>query len=347
MRPRFTFATFALALTVAARGVLGMPRVCWAAPVPPAPPALAPAQPVDEQTELEKGRNAYRAQKYDEADARFLRMLDPKNGILHDRVLIKQARMYWAATLIAEHHDEDATNLFEVILTDDRNYEPDPLAFPTEVVNAFIDTRARLREKLEAIEREQYRRAAERRVREEATRKAEIARVKMLEQLAAEAEVTEKHSRWIALLPFGVGQFQNGQKGLGAAFLGTEGTLLAGAAISIPFYISNLRDSTVVYSLADKSVSQQYLDRANTARYVNLAFNGALALTAVIGVIQAEVAFVPEVVKLRPRTPPALQVPAIPAAGPVLSPLSFGAAPVPGREGRGVTGAIVGVSASF
>src|SRR5580698_5471153 len=76
--------------------------VCHAAPTTP----LAGSQQVDEQTEFEKGRNAYRAQKYDEADTRFLRMLDPKAGILHDKVLIKQARMYWAATLIAEHHDE-------------------------------------------------------------------------------------------------------------------------------------------------------------------------------------------------------------------------------------------------
>ncbi len=308
---------------------------------------------MDEQAEFEKGRNAYRAQKYDEADARFLRMLDPQHGTLHDKVLIKQARMYWAATLLAEHQDEYAKSLFETILTEDHDFEPDPLAFPTEVFNAFIDTRTRLREKLEAIAREQYRRAAERRANEEAARQREAARIKLLEQMASEVEVTEKHSRWVALIPFGVGQFQNGQRGLGWFFLGTEAALVAGGLATVPIYwvdLANVRDT---YTPQTSSIAQQYNDRANVVRYVNLSLNGAFAAIAIVGAIQAEAAYVPDPVKVEPRVVPDLEAPELqsppgpPPTAPSLPPVSFGAAPLPGRDGHGVGGASLSLTASF
>lgn len=326
------------------------PRVCRAGPTPQ-PAAPAGPQPVDEQTEFEKARNAYRAQKYDEADARFLKLLDPKTGLLHDRVLITQARMYWAATRIAQHHEDDATDLFEAILTDDRDYEPDPLAFPTDVGNAFIDTRARLREKLEAIQRERYQRAAERRKKEEEAKQAEVARVKMLELYATRTEVTERRRRLIALIPFGAGQFQNRQRGLGWAFLGTEAALLAGTVTTVAIYLVELHNSSAAYSAspfyssANASLAQQYLDRARDAQYVNLAFNGALAATAVAGVIQAEAAFVPEVTEFRERPIPGIAVP--PPAPPPPPSISFGVLPLPGRDGQGVVGGVLTLHATF
>jgi hypothetical protein len=322
-----------------------LPTLAWAAPTPPAapPPQAAPGAPViDEQTELDKARNAYRAQKYDEADSRFLKMLDPKDGTLHDKVLIKQARMYWAATRIAQHQNEDAAELFHLILTEDRNYDPDPLAFPTDVVNAFLDTRNKYREELEASERDQYRRAAERRKRDEEARQAESARVKLLEQYATRAEVTEENSRWIALLPFGAGQFQNHQRALGWVFASTEGLLLAGTLITVPVYLVNLRSANTAYSVPTQGVAQQYLDRARATQYVNLALNGALLLTGVIGVIQAQAAFVPEVTEYRVRTLPTVPAPA--THGPTVS---LGAAPLPGWEGQSLAGGLLTLHGSF
>src|SRR5665213_1013704 len=49
-----------------------------------------------------------------------------------------------------------------------------------------------------------------------------------------EADVTEKHSRWVALAPFGFGQFQNGQRGLGVFFLAADSLLLAGEIAAVP-----------------------------------------------------------------------------------------------------------------
>ena len=311
---------------------------------------------LDEQSEFEKGRNAYRAKQYDEADARFLRMLDPEHGTLHDKVLIKQARMYWAATRLAMHHDEDAAAQFRIILSDDPHYEPDPLVFPTEVGNAFIDTRVRYRAELEEREREQYRIAAERRATEEAARKHEAARLKALEKMAGEVEVTEKHSRWVALLPFGVGQFQNGQRRLGYFFLTTEATLVAAGIATVPIYYVDLSNANDTYA-GNHLLAQQYLDRANAVRYVNLSLYAALAVTVISGAIEGEVAYVPDPIRVVPRVVPELSTPATPsapapsAAPATLSsfslPFSLNGGPLPGRDGHGVSGGTVGLAVSF
>jgi hypothetical protein len=346
MRARCLFPV--VAAFVAQVGAAGVSYAAPPTPVPPAaPPALAPGA-VDEQAEFDKARNAYRAQKYDEADARFIQMLDPEHGTLHDKVLIRQARMYWAATRLAEHHDEDATGIFETILTEDRDYEPDSLAFPTDVVNAFIDTRSKLHAKLQAIEREQFRRAAERRAREDAEREKEAARLKMLEKLAGEAEVTEKHSRWTALLPFGVGQFQNGQRAAGWFFLGAESALAVGGLVAVPVYIVDLTNATSAYgnTTAARAISQQYLDRANAARDVNLAFYGALAGCVIAGAVQGELAYVPDPVKIKPRSVPDAAPPNVTPAAPAVS-FSFGAAPVAGPDGRGIRGGTLGLTGTF
>jgi hypothetical protein len=346
-----------VALALVVTGILvGSSRPGRAAP----PPLPGAPEAIDEQSEFEKGRNAYRARQYDEADTRFLRMLDPQHGTLHDRVLIRQARMYRAATLIAQHHDDEAAVLFELILDEDPNYEPDPLAFPTEVGSAFIDTRARLREALEAKQRELYRRAAERRANEEAKKQREAERIKMLEKQAGEAFVTQKHSRWTALLPFGVGQFQNGQRTAGWIFLAGEAALVAVGVATVPVYYVDLASAHdalpagTAYTTTSASQAQAYLDRANATRYVNLSAYGALGLMAIIGAIQAEVAFVPEAVRIEPRALPELP-PSVPPTGPpprgastLLSwPASFGAAPLPGRDARGVGGGAATLTLTF
>ncbi|MFO0678611.1 MAG: hypothetical protein U0169_18910 [Polyangiaceae bacterium] len=262
-------------------------------------PAVARA---DEQSELEKGRVAYYAKQYDEADERFRKMLDPKTGTVHDAVLVSQARMVWGAVLFAKKKREDANALFEQILLSDPQFEPDPLGYPTEVLNAFIDTRARIRDKLNAAAMASARSEAERRAREDSERKRQVARIAMLEKLAAEESVTVKNSRWIAAVPFGVGQFQNGQKALGYVFLSSELALATLSVAVAPFYVSNLDDADTAMANRDRFRAEQFLARANDLRVVNLVAVSALAATAVVGVLQAEISFVPEskTVKKRP-----------------------------------------------
>lgn len=314
---------------------------------------LAGSAEGDEPSELAKGRYAYSAHGYEDADAAFRAMLDPKTGTLRDRLLVSEARMYWGATLIALGRNDEASQQFEAILEVNPKYEPDPAVFPVQVGFAFIDARARFQEKARQLAEQQAKREKQRKQWEEAAKNAMVERLRYLEKLAAEDAVMEPHSRWLGLIPFGAGQFQNGEARLAWFFLSTETLLLAGALTTIPIYLTQLHDSSAAYQqgLQNTSVAQQYLDRANQARVANLAFNGALGLTMAAGVVQAELAFEPEVrrLHLRPHDPssPVSRAPRAVSSRAPWPTLTFSAAPVFGAESSAVSGVVLGVSGRF
>ena len=277
----------------------------------------------DEQGDLDKARAAYLARRYDEAERRFRTMLDPVNGTIHDPTLLSRARMYWGAVALAKNSAVQATAIFEKLLLDDPTFEPDPLSFPADVINAFIDTRARMRERLSAMAAEQARRDAERRAKDEADRKRQAEHLALVERLASEEEVTDQHSRWVAALPFGVGQFQNGHPGLGWFFLASEAALTIGGSIALPFYSYNRSKGFSAYEVANVTVAKEYLARANTARYVNAALLGSALGVGAIGILQAELAYVPDVVIVKHRPIPdarASQPSFLPALSPLFAP---------------------------
>jgi tetratricopeptide (TPR) repeat protein len=313
--------------------------------------AEAGAQTIDEQAEFKKGRYAYASKSFDDADALFRKMLDPQTGTLHDKVLVNEARMYWGATLIAKGRKDEALQQFQALLQVDPKYEPDPTIFPLEVGKVFIDAQALNQKRAEALAKEEAAREAKRRADEEAARKAQIERLRQLEGLAGEEHIIDRHSRWVALLPFGVGQFQNGSKSLGWFFLATEGLELAGSLVAAGDYLVQLHQANLANtSLASLSIAQQYLDRANEARVANLIFNGALALTAVAGALEAEVSYLPRFLETKPRP-----LPPLPGTSPDAKPpptglvpiLTFGAVPVFGADGRGLSGAMLGARGTF
>jgi len=312
--------------------------------------AEAGAQTVDEQTEFKKGRYAYAAKSYVDADALFRKMLDPKTGTLHDKVLVNEARMYWGATLIATGRKEQAMEQFDALLASDPRYEPDPTVFPLEVGKVFIDAKALYQKRLIEAGEEAERIEKLKREKGEAAKKAQIERLRLLETLVMEEHLVDHHSRWVALLPFGVGQFQNGKNGLGTFFLSAESLMLAGGIVTVPIYLYQLGQVRAVYKgVTDQGVAAVYDERANEARYANLIFYGALAITAVAGVIEAQVSYVPDVSFVRSR-----KLPDLPGVSPDAKPpttslsLTFGASPVFGGEGKGgVSGAVVGVGGVF
>jgi hypothetical protein len=292
----------------------------------------------DEQGDLDKGRNAYLTRQYDEAAARFKTMLDPKTGTLHDPVLITQASMYWGAVMIAKQRPKDASALFEQLLLKDPHYEPDPLSFPTDVLDVFSDTRNRIRARLNAAAQEQARREADKRARDEAEKKRQIERVAMLERLASEEKTTERHARFIAFLPFGAGQFQNHQPVTGWIFFGVEAAFVITGTIAVPLFFAEVRSARELYVESNgfhSTQAQAATDRANGYRILNLASYGAFLVTAVVGIVQANAKYEPELVLTRKRTP-------LPASGamwkPTLAPLT---------NEHGATGGVVGIEGRF
>ncbi|MFO0667782.1 MAG: hypothetical protein U0174_27765 [Polyangiaceae bacterium] len=261
----------------------------------------APAYAAGEGAELEKARAAYTSRNYEDVERRLRELLE--SARLKDPVLLNLCRMYYGGALVQLGRREDAVKVFEAILDADGQYEPDPLTFSSQVMEVFIDTRAQLRERIAERARQEAKKAAERKAKEEQDRIRAASYLKAVETLAAEESVVVKHSRALAFLPFGVGQFQNGQKAAGWAFLLFEAAFIGGSLITVPFYVS-ANDSKNEEAARDAVAAEGYRQRAIDIRTLNLAFNSAFLLTWIGGVIQAHATFVPESKEIRPRPLP-------------------------------------------
>ena len=297
----------------------------------------------DEVSDFEKGRAAYAAKNFDDADRRFREMLDSRTGSLHDPTLINEARMYWGASLYAKQQTKDASAVFEKLLLDKPEYEPDPLRFPQDIINFFIDTRRRIIDKINEAKALKARQDKEKRDAEIAAKARQEARLHTLEDMAAQETTVEHHSRLFALLPFGAGQFQNGEMALGWTFLGIESALFIAASVTFPIYRVQISNASDAFSKGQTAESQQWLDRASSTRVANLILFGAFAVSAVAGVLQAELAFVPEKVDVKRRP-----IPPVGTITPTVAPL-VSDANANGRDGSRtvVSGGFLGVSGSF
>lgn len=102
------------------------------------------------RAELEKARAAYIARNYAEAEERLRALVDPSTGT-KERAVLSQARMVLGAALLAEGKREPAEEVFEKLILEDPAFEPDPLGFPGDVINTFIDTRVQLQEDRKSV----------------------------------------------------------------------------------------------------------------------------------------------------------------------------------------------------
>jgi len=267
----------------------------------------------DSLGELQKAHSAYVAQRYEDAEARLRALLDPKSGGLSDPGTIADARMYLGAVLVAEGRREEAEAVFEQLLLDQPEYSEDPLRIRQDAINTFIDVRSRLRERLARTVEQNVKQAALEKAKQEADQQRAALRLATLEQLASEQVIIERHSRWIALLPFGVGQFQNGQNALGATFLAGEALLAAGSVVATSL---GLRDEGHYGSVqhANDDAVVQLENRVKSEVLVGQIFAGSFLFVAVAGVVHAQITFVPERVEIRKRPIPPLSL--APSIGP-------------------------------
>jgi hypothetical protein len=276
-----------LALGLVAVLVLGAPTTAFA----------------DAQSDLEKAHSAYVAHKYDEAETRLRALLDSKTGPLKEPDNIADARMYLGAVLVAEAKKDDASRVFEQLLLEKPDYEPDPLRVSLESIDLLLDARSRLRDKLAALQAERVRKVQDERAKIETERQKAAQHLAMLEKLASEELVVEKSSRWKALVPFGVGQFQNGQDALGATFLTVELAAALGSFVGAGLTLYNAGQANEAQNRQDPS-AQAYQQHAQVASLVGNIFAGGFFLSAAVGIVHAEATFVPEHTEIRKRALP-------------------------------------------
>ncbi len=269
------------------------------------PARAAHADPV---ADLEKAYSAYAARKYDDAEARLRALLDARRSELKDPDKLADARMYLGAVLVAEGRKEDAGAVFEQLLKEKPDYDPDRLRIQLEAVDAFIDVQSRLRTELEKIQQEEAQRKQAERVRAELERQRAPLRLAMLEKLATEERIVEHNSRWRALVPFGVGQFQNGQDGWGWVFLSSEALLAVGSVVGAAVSLYESGQASDAFALNEGVLAGAYRDTAYNAAIGGDVLAGAFLLTAIIGAVHAQITFVPELVHVRKRELPRLSL---------------------------------------
>ena len=279
--------------------------------------AFAKTSSADTQAEFDKARAAYGARNFPDAETRLRAALEGKTPI-RDVALLSQGRMLLAAVVFAEQRKDDAVLLIEKILLADPTFEPDPLSYPSEVIDVFFDTRERLRDRLNAAAQARARLEAEKRAKEEADKRRKEAWVANIEKLASEEKVTVRNSRLVAFAPFGAGQFQNRRPTLGWALFGLESAFVIGTAITLPIYIDARSSESEQIAMRDpEKKAAGYHDRMVTAKIVNLSLLGAFAVTAIGGIIEANVNFVPEYAEVKKRPLPKLASSVSPFAAPV------------------------------
>jgi hypothetical protein len=268
----------------------------------------------DAQSDLEKAHSAYVAHKYSDAEARLRALLDETKNPLPDPDIVADARMYLGAVLLAEGKKDEAGGVFEELVLAKPNYEPDPLRVSLAAIDAYIDARTRLRDRLAEIKREEVRKEQEQKQKEEENRVKAAARLALLEKLAGTEVVTERHSRWLALVPFGVGQFQNGQDTLGWVFLTSETILGVTSIGGVAVALSEQVQANDAFQRRDLQEAISFERRAQYAAYVSDWCAAGFFAAAIGGVVHAQLTFVPERVETRKREIPPISL--TPFAGP-------------------------------
>jgi hypothetical protein len=273
---------------------------------PPADP-LATDQPLSDEAELARVVGLVGAARYEECSARLALLLDPKGARpLRDRTVIETARIYHATCLIGLDKIALADEpLRAAIRTNPQMRAPDSLVFPQKVVDRFLKVREELYAELRAAERAQIDKA-HREAREKQRRDSEDwARMLLLERLARQEVVVTKNRRWIAAVPFGAGQFQNGDATLGWVFLGTE-TVLGIAALTSLAVHSHLQTEVDRIVARRLDVASGVQDRLNDWHLALTLSSYGFIGAAALGILQGQLAFVPEVREVRERKLPDL-----------------------------------------
>jgi len=253
----------------------------------------------DELSDFESARRNYDKQNYAKAARGLESLVGGAVPRATNPVVRLEARKYLGATYLFLGKDKRAREQFRSLLEEDPDYDIDPVAFPEAVVQTFQEVKKKVsaqRARKDALE-------AARRQRERSDEVEELVRqqqrIQTLEELASVETVEKVNSRWIAAIPFGAGQFQNEDRGLGIMFAVTESAFVA-ASIATFIGHNSLRDENPAPSEIERA---RRVERA--LRIGNWVSVGAFLSFAIAGVVEAEVRFKPVIRTTRKRELPA------------------------------------------
>lgn len=265
-----------------------------ASPHAPAPAAPA-AEPLGESPEetLARARQAYARGEHGAVVAIARALLYPEPRLAGESEIA--AHRLLALSYVRLHENRLAEQEFHTLLQLREDFALD-LIDPPQARLMLDRIRRHNREKLDRILEQRRREESERKQREIEAQTPPPAPVPVpVPRLVLERTI-EKHSRLVSLVPFGVGQFQNGERKKGFALLATESFF---AAASVSLFASIL---IIFPNGRYRTSSDPTLDQTRLARGLQLSqvLTGAVFWAEVLyGLIDAQVHFVPQVVRER------------------------------------------------
>lgn len=271
----------------------------------PRGPIVSEAPRLNDAAELARVVSLYDAGKYGDCADSLSHLLSGESAHpFRDPDVIENARIYHAACLIGSGQTQLADEpLRAAIRQNPQMKPPDSLLFPPQVIDRFLRVRQTMFDVIKKAEDDRIRQAQEVAKQQEARAKRERARVAGLERLAQEETVITPRSRWLALVPFGVGQFQNGDKPLGYVFLTSE-VLLAASTLTALGVETHLVLATSELDKPDPSNDVRNQNWKTALEYSSYAWLGV----SLIGILEAQISFVPEQRQLKKRPlPPELR----------------------------------------
>ncbi len=231
----------------------------------------APA--IDVDAELRRAGNEYAYGNYEEAILQLQNLLYPMRLTSEQQVL--EARELLGLCYYLTDRFEQVAAEFAKVLYLNPDHKLDPFSIPPPVIEAFENVRRQLEPQLKEIRKQKTNPTV-------AQPKPEIK-----PKAPTRIQIIER-SDFATFLPFGVGQFQNGDTGLGTFFAVTEATLLA---LNI-----------AAYFLARYSAeSPEAIQRLMVLQYASATLFG---VTWSIGVFEARLHFQPTITRtLDPAVP--------------------------------------------
>lgn len=260
----------------------------------------------DDFQDYQHAREPYDEGNYEEAVIRLEHLVAGAVPRITDPIYIQESRKLLGASYLFVSRPADADRQFELLVRAAPNQTMEAPDFSAHVVQAFQRVSTRVHQEIEA-EQERVRRAEEeRRLSEMEAILRDRQRIEGITELARLERVERENSRYLALIPFGVGQFQNEKDALGIFFAVTEVALI-GAAIGT--YVA--WDSLVIPDLQpDDPRLEPFRDREQALRISNQVFFATAAATILAGILEAELNFVPGRTTTRERDlPPELLPP--------------------------------------
>jgi hypothetical protein len=299
--------------------------------------SAARARALGDSAELDRVVEFYFSGQYDKCTDALSPLLEPgKVNAFTDPAVIERGRLYLATcALLSSHAEQAKSELRRALEANPLMTPPDSLTFPPPVLALFWEVREEVQALISKEEQEQVARLLRENAEAQARALERDRREQRLRTLASEQPVIAQNSRVIAWLPYGAGQYQNGDTTLGHVFLISESLFTVGAVVSASVLLTDYAGSRGVIDESNHSQFQ--------ASYTVMTISTiALATSVALGILEANLSFqserqlgvrkrelpkdlslrVPQASESRPPAAPASQI--LPYAAPQADGAVFG-----------------------